>query len=287
MEKKWTAVIVPKNRIFDLKLKELWKYKDLIALFVKRNFVTRYKQTILGPLWFIIQPLFTTLMQTLVFGTIAGFEDSVTVPYTLFSMAGNVAWTYFSGCLSGTSNTFVANSGMFSKVYFPRMVAPISTVMTGMIDFALQFGMLTCFYVGFKISGAALWPSWALVLIPVLVIQMALLGMGLGTIISSLTTKYRDLQVFVSFGVSLLMYATPIIYTAESVFLESEALYIAMMVVNPMASIVEVFKYGVLGSAAPYGMWMFWGISWSITILVVLLGMIMFNRIEKTFLDTV
>lgn len=280
MSKKWTTVIEPQNKLFDLKLKEVWKYRDLIALFVQRDIKTRYKQTILGPLWFIIQPLFTTVIYTIVFGGFAGLPTDG-VPQFLFYMAGNVPWLYFSTCINNTSNTFVGNASVFGKVYFPRLTAPISIVITSMMNFAIQFVMFLCFYIYFAIGGANIHITWAAILMPILIIQMALLGMGFGMIISSLTTKYRDLQVLVSFGVQLWMYATPVVYSASS--LPPKAYLIVML--NPISPIIELFRYGWLGAGA-YSMF-YWAISWVVTATVVLVGIVLFNRVEKTFMDTV
>ena len=280
MEKKWTAVIVPQNKALDLKLNEVWKYKDLIWLFVTRDFKTKYKQTVLGPLWFIIQPLFTTLVQTFVFGNIAGLPTDG-VPQFLFYMAGNVPWLYFSTCLTSTSNTFVTNAGVFGKVYFPRLTTPISVVISSIINFFIQFFLFLGFLVYFFIQGSAIQITWVAALTPAFIIEMALLGMGFGIIISSLTTKYRDLQVLVGFGVSLWMYATPVIYAASSL---SSKMYNVIML-NPMSPIVELMRYGWLGSGTTP--WLFWGLSWIITFLVLFIGIIMFNKVEKTFMDTV
>ena len=247
---------------------------------MQRDIKTKYKQTILGPLWFIIQPLFTTVIYTIVFGNFAGLPTDG-VPQFLFYMAGNVPWLYFSTCINSTSNTFVGNAAVFGKVYFPRLTAPISIVITSMINFAIQFVMFMGFYIYYCIKGAEIHLTWAAVLMPVLVIQMALLSMGFGTIISSLTTKYRDLQVLVSFGVQLWMYATPVVYSSSS--LSSKAYSIVML--NPVAPIIELFRFGWLG-AGTYSL-MYWGISWITTIVVVLIGIILFNKVEKTFMDTV
>ena len=280
MEKKWTAVIEPQNKLLDLKLKEVWKYKDLIWLFVQRDFKTKYKQTVLGPLWFIIQPLFTTIVQTFVFGNIAGLPTDG-VPQFLFYMAGNVPWLYFSTCLTSTSNTFVTNAGVFGKVYFPRLTTPISIVISSILNFFIQFVMFLGFLVYFFVQGSGIQVTWVAALTPLFIIEMALLGMGFGIIISSLTTKYRDLQVLVSFGVSLWMYATPVIYAASSL---SPKMYSVIML-NPMSPIVELMRYGWLGSGTTP--WFFWGISWVVTFVVLFLGIIMFNKVEKTFMDTV
>ncbi len=280
MEKKWTTIIEPKRKLLDLRLDELWQYKDLIFLFVKRDFVTKYKQTVLGPIWFIVQPLLTTLIQTLVFGNIAGLPTDG-LPQFLFYMAGNVPWLYFSTCLTTTSNTFVLNSSVFGKVYFPRLVSPIATVISSVLNFLVQFVMFLVFVVIFMIQGASIQITWVAALTPLLVVQMAMLGMGFGIIISSMTTKYRDLQVLVSFGVSLWMYATPVIYSASSL---SETAYNIIMI-NPMSPIIELMRYGWLGAGTtPF---MYWGISWIITIVVLFLGIIYFNKVERTFMDTV
>lgn len=280
MEKKWTTIIEPKRKLLDLRFDELWQYKDLIFLFVKRDFVTKYKQTVLGPIWFIVQPLLTTLMQTLVFGNIAGLPTDG-LPQFLFYMAGNVPWLYFSTCLTTTSNTFVLNSSVFGKVYFPRLVSPIATVISSVLNFLVQFVMFLIFVVIFMIQGASIQITWVAALTPLLVVQMAMLGMGFGIIISSMTTKYRDLQVLVSFGVSLWMYATPVIYSASSL---SDTVY-GIIMLNPMSPIIELMRYGWLGSGTtPF---MYWGISWITTIVVLFLGIIYFNKVERTFMDTV
>ena len=280
MEKKWTTVIEPKHRLLDLNLKEIWEYRDLILLFVKRDFSTRYKQTLLGPLWHIIQPLLTTLMQTFVFGSIAKLPTDG-VPQFLFYMAGNVPWLYFSACLTVTSNTFVGNSAVFGKVYFPRLTTPIAAVISAFINFFIQFVMFLGFFLYFFFMGADVHITWAAALTPALIIQMAMLGMGFGIIISSLTTKYRDLQVLVSFGVTLWMYATPIVYPASSL---SPKLF-SLVMLNPMSPIVELMRYGWLGSGTtPF---FYWGLSWIVTLVVLFIGIVIFNKVEKTFMDTV
>ncbi len=280
MGKQWTTVIKSESRLLDLKLKEIWKYRDLISVFVQRDFKTKYKQTILGPLWFIIQPLFTTVIYTVVFGNFAGLPTDG-IPQFLFYMAGNVPWLYFSSCINNTANTFVTNSGVFGKVYFPRMTTPIATVITCILNFLIQFVMLIGFEIYFIAMGSDVRPTWMIVLLPVLLVQMALLGMGFGTIISSLTTKYRDLQVLVSFGVQLWMYATPIVYSISTL---SPKAY-ALIMLNPVSPIIEMFRYAMLGAGSCS--FLYWGISWIVTIVVVLIGLILFNKVEKTFMDTV
>ena len=280
MEKEWTTVIEPKKKLFELNLKEVWQYRDLIWLFVKRDFTTKFKQTILGPLWYIIQPLFTTIVQTFVFGGIAKLPTDG-VPQFLFYMAGNVPWAYFSSCLLSTSNTFVMNSGVFGKVYFPRLTTPIATVISSLFNFIVQFVMFLGFTLYFALSGADITVTWVAALTPLFVIQMALLGMGFGIIISSLTTKYRDLQVLVTFAISPWMYATPVIYSGTTL---SPKLY-SIMMLNPMAPIIELMRYGWLGSGTtPF---FYWGISWIVTVVVLLVGIMIFNKVEKTFMDTV
>lgn len=283
MEKKWTAVIKPKKKLLDLNLKEVYKYRDLIGLFVARNIKTRYKQTILGPLWFVIQPLLTSVIHTLVFGTIAGIAPGG-VPQYLFYLSGSINWALFSGVLTATSNTFVGNAGVFGKVYFPRLTTPIATAITQMFNFVIQFGIFLLMSLIFFLTGQVFQITWVALLTPLLIIQLALLGLGFGIIISSLTTKYRDLQVLVGFGVSLWMYITPIVYDANSI--AGRKLYTAMML-NPVSSIVEIFKYGWLGPGAGSTPWLFWGISWIVTFAVLFLGIIIFNKIEKNFMDTV
>ncbi len=286
MEKKWTAVIKPKKKLLDLNLKETFKYRDLIWLFVARDFKTRYKQTILGPLWFIIQPLMASVIHTLVFGQIAGLSTDG-VPQFLFYLAGSITWGLFSGALTATSNTFVSNAGVFGKVYFPRLTTPIATSITQIFNFLIQFAIFGgTALVFFFLPDEHFRVTWVAALTPILVIQLALLGLGFGIIISSLTTKYRDLQVLVGFGVQLWMYITPIVYTSNELIVDGvvSKLYVAMML-NPVSSIVELFKYGWLGAGSTP--WLFWGISWVTTFVVLIFGILIFNKIEKNFMDTV
>lgn len=278
---KFSVCIKPKNKLFSLNLKEVWQYKDLIWLFVQRDFKTKYKQTILGPLWFVIQPLFSTVVYTLIFGTIAGLSTDGT-PSFLFYLAGNVPWLYFSTALQNTSNTFVANSNVFGKVYFPRLVAPISIIITCIINFLIQFALFLIVWFCFFFTGANITITWAAALTPLLIVQMALLGLGVGIIISALTTKYRDLQVLVTFGISLWMYLTPVVYAASSL---GGGLFYKAVMCNPMSPIIEIIRYGWLGSGnIP---WLYWGISWAATLVVLFFGIIIFNKVEKNFMDTV
>ena len=278
--KLFSVKITSGNNVFSLNLKEVFRYKDLIWLFVQRDFKTKYKQTILGPLWFVIQPLFSTVVYTLVFGNMAGFSTDG-VPQFLFYLAGNVPWLYFSTCINNTANIFVMNSSVFGKVYFPRLTAPISTVITCMLNFFIQFVLFLIIAASYIFTGTAVQINWVAALLPILIIQLAMLGMGFGIVISSLTTKYRDLQVLVSFGVQLLMYLTPVVYTASSL----EGIFYKVVMLNPVSSIVELIRYGWLGSGStPWG---YWGVSWISTLTVLLVGILMFNRVEKNFMDTV
>lgn len=281
MQKQWSAVITPKRNLLDLNLKEVWIYRDLIKQNVRRDFKTRYKQTVLGPLWFVIQPLLSSVVHTLVFGTIAGLSTDG-VPQYLFYLLGSVTWGVFAACLTATSNTFVGNANIFSKVYFPRLVIPVSTVFTQLGNFIIQFLMYLIISLVFFLSGNTFSVTWVAALTPLIVIQMALLGMGLGIIISSLTTKYRDLQMLVSFGVHLLMYLSPVVYSSNSI--NSGKLYTALML-NPVSPLIELLRYGWLGAGSTP--WAFWGVSWLVTAVILFVGILIFNKIEKNFLDTV
>lgn len=276
----WTLVIGPKTGWFDLHLADLWRYRDLTLLFVWRDFVAQYKQTILGPLWHLLQPLFTTLLFTLIFGRIAKLSTDG-VPPMLFYMAGVIAWTYFAECLNRTSTTFIQNAGIFGKVYFPRLCVPISVVISNLIKFGIQFGLFLGFLLFFWMKGAPIHPTSAMLLVPILLLMMAALGLGCGIIVSALTTKYRDLQVLVTFGVQLAMYATPVIYPL-SMFPNSARW---MVILNPMAPIIEAFRYAFLGE----GLFNFGYLALSAGIITVILGLgiVLFNHVERTFMDTV
>ena len=269
-----------------LNLKEVMKYRDLIFLLVKRNFVSQYKQTILGPAWAIIQPLLTTVVFTFVFGNVAKLADCGAVPTFLFYMCGNITWGYFSGCLTGTSNTFIANSGVMGKVYFPRLCMPISTVFSQLISFGIQFIMFIAFLIAFLfVPGYSIGINlWALAY-PLLIIQMAALGFGVGTIISSLTIKYRDLQFLVGFGMSLWMYGTPVAYSLK-LFGEGSILYWVTRF-NPMTPIIELARYGFLGADAGSVDFPALIVSLALTIALALIGIVKFNKVERTFMDTV
>ena len=272
------------NIHFDFK--DIWQHRDLIVLLVKRNFVSRYKQTILGPAWAIIQPLLTTVVFTFIFGNVAGLASCGAVPTFLFYMCGNISWQFFSGCLSGTANTFVANRGIMGKVYFPRLCMPISTVLSQLISFGIQSAMFFSFLVIYLfIPGYRIGINLYALMAPVLIFQMALLGLGCGIIISSATTKYRDLQFLVSFGISLWMYATPVAYSMD-LFKSSRVLYLISRA-NPMSSIIEMMRYGFLGSEAGSLDWLSYGWSWIFTLILLFFGVLLFNKVERTFMDTV
>lgn len=273
-----------KNLNFDFK--EIWQHKDLILLLVKREFVSKYKQTILGPAWAVIQPLLTTVVFTFIFGNVAGLAECGAVPTFLFYMCGNIAWQFFSGCLTTTSNTFIANSGIMGKVYFPRLCMPISTTMSQFISFGIQSVMFIIFLVIYLfVPQYEIGINFYALMAPILIVQMAILGMGCGIIISSATTKYRDLQFLVSFGVSLWMYATPVAYSMD--LFKSNAILNIIARANPMTPVVEIMRYGFLGTEAGSVDWLSYGWSWIFTLVVLALGVRLFNKVERTFMDTV
>lgn len=279
MEQKWTTIIQPQNRLLDLKLNELWKYRDLIIMFVKRDFKTMYKQTILGPLWIVINPILTTLMQVFVFGNIANISTDG-MPQFLFYMAGNTMWLYFSGCLTKTSSTFTANAAVFGKVYFPRLVTPISIVISGLISFLVQFFIFIAAVIYYTCIGKIQPNLWVLAT-PFLVLELALLALGCGIIISSLTTKYRDLAVLVTFGVQLWMYGSAIIFPVSSLTEK----WAAMIMLNPVVPVVELFRYAYTGHGTVSIAHLAGGLC--ITVVILFIGIISFNKVEKTFMDTV
>lgn len=279
MDQKFTTVIVPKSKWLDFHLKEVWKYRDLVLLFVKRNFVSQYKQTILGPLWAIIQPLLTTVVFTVVFGRLAGLAAEG-VPSFLFFMSGSIAWAYFSNCLTQTANTFTGNAGILGKVYFPRIVMPISTVLTNLISFAIQFVMFLVFLAIYWAKGVVQ-PNWYALMMPVLLLQMAMLSLGVGIIISSLTTKYRDLKMLVGFGVQLWMYGTPVAYDIGII----PQRFMGIYMLNPMTPIINTFRTALLGLGS-FDL-VYYLISWGVTLVILFFGLLLFNRVEKTFMDTV
>jgi lipopolysaccharide transport system permease protein len=276
----WDLIIEPKRGLLDLHLADLYRYRDLVLLFVRRDFVAVYKQTILGPLWYLIQPLLTTITFTVIFGNIAQLPTDG-LPQFLFYMSGTVIWTYFADCLTKTSNTFVNNAQLFGKVYFPRLAVPVSILLSNLITFAIQFTFFLAFMGFFALTGADLRPNWWILISPLLVFMMAGLGLGFGIIISSLTTKYRDLRFLVQFGVQLLMYATPVIYPVSSIPERFQPLIQA----NPMTPIVEAFRYAFLGAGSFNPMNLLY--SFGFMLVVVIIGTVIFNRVEATFMDTV
>lgn len=273
--------IEPKNGWFDIDLKELWRYRDLILMFTKRSFIVVYKQTILGPAWIILQPLMTTLIYTLVFGNIAGISTDGT-PQLLFYMGGTALWSFFSSCLNKTASTFTGNSGVFGKVYFPRLVSPISTVLSAAINFGVQLMMFMIFWLYYIIKGQVSPNYLGILLLPILIVYLGMLGLGCGIIISSLTTKYRDLSMLVSFGVQLWMYITPIVYPMST--LGNGGLY-KLVMLNPVTCAMETFRWIFLGVGTVEPL--YWCISIVVMIMVMLLGVMIFSKVEKTFMDTV
>lgn len=287
--KDWDLVIKPKESLFSVDFKELWRYRDLCSLFVKRNIITQYKQTVLGPLWWLIQPALTVIMYMVVFGGIAGIPTDG-VPQPLFYLSGICLWQYFSDCLTKTSNTFVNNSGIFGKVYFPRLVMPLADVISNLLRFGIQFGLFIVVYIGYWLldpTCSAHLTIYALLFL-VLVLMMAGLALGFGTIISSMTTKYRDLQVLFSFVVQLWMYATPIVYPLSQT--AGRQLYgisvKTLMCLNPVTPVIEAFKYGFLGAGQFIG-WGWLAYSFVFMIVVLALGILIFNKVQKSFMDTV
>lgn len=276
----WTLVIQPYGSLFDLKLRELWQYRDLIALFVRRDFVAQYKQTILGPAWHIISPLLTTVVFTIVFGKIAQIPTDGLPPF-LFYMAGNLLWGYFSAVLLGTSGTFTGNSGLFSKVYFPRLAVPVASLVSRLIAFGIQLALFCGFIAWYMWQGAPLKPNAWVLATPLMLAMLAALALGLGVIAASLTTKYRDLTVLIGFGVQLFMYATPVIYPLSAL---PEA-WRPWAALNPVAPVLEWFRYAFLGvgTVDPHLL----VTALALTGVILLAGVVLFNRVERTFVDTV
>ena len=284
-EQKFETVILPKTGWFDIHLKEVWDYRDLIYLFVKRNFVSKYKQTILGPAWAVIQPLLTTVVFTLVFGNIAGLAPGG-IPSFVFYLSGTILWTYFSSCLTQTANTFISNRNVLGKVYFPRLVMPISTVCSELISLAIQYGFLVLFLVFYVITKQGVHPNWYILMTPLLVLQLAALSLGFGVIVSALTTKYRDLAMLIAFGTQLWMYASPVAYDMFSITgFAPGGKWHALYMCNPVTPIINTFRYGYLGIGVIE--WNYYLIGWITTLIILALGVILFSRVEKTFMDTV
>ena len=276
----WTEVIRPKSNLFDLKIKEVIRYRDLLYLFVKRDFVTQYKQTILGPSWHLIQPLFTTGVFTIIFGMVAKIHTDG-MPTFLFYMCGNIIWGFFSGIMVSTSGTFVANAGIFGKVYFPRLISPLSTVSSQCISLLLRLILLVIILCMFMFKTDVVRPNLMLLVVPLVVLMMAGIGLGIGIIVSSLTTRYRDLGIVVNFAASLLMYATPVIYPLSVV----QEKYRIIALINPIAPLVETFRYAFLGAGTVS--WLHISYSAIFTVVILCLGILLFNRIERTFMDVV
>lgn len=278
---KYHTHITSKHNWYDLNLKEVWQYRDLIWLFTERNFVVKYKQTILGPMWIFLNPLISSLIYAFVFGGIAGIGTDG-VPSILFYLAGNAIWNYFASCVTQNASTFTANAGVFGKVYFPRLTMPLSNVLSSVLQFGVQMILVLGFLVYYVITGAVA-PNWgAWLLIPVVLLHLGLLGLGCGIIISSLTTKYRDLAILVTFGVSLWMYITPVVYPMSQL---GDGLMKTVLMLNPVTAPVELFRYAVLGQGTIMPEYL--AISGIVTLVVLVLGIMIFNKVEKTFMDTV
>ncbi|MFC1517416.1 ABC transporter permease [Candidatus Margulisiibacteriota bacterium] len=276
----WTTVLKPNTSWFDINFKEIWPYKDLIKIFVHRDFVVYYKQTILGPFWFLIKPLLTTFIFTIVFTNIAKIPTD-NIPPVLFYLSGTILWSYFAECINTTSNTFVINSGLFGKVYFPRIIVPISVVLSNLIRFGIQFVLFIAVLSFFLMRGYPLTPNIGIIMTPFLLLQLAALGLGFGMIISSMTTKYRDMTFLTAFGVQLWMYATPIVYPLSQIPEKWQFFYS----LNPISAIVELFRAAFLGTTflQPWH----YVLSLSMTFFILVFGVIIFNKVEKTFMDTV
>lgn len=276
--------IAPSNNLFDLKLGEVWAYRDLLVLLVRRDFVSFYKQTILGPLWFFIQPLFTTIIFTFIFGNLAGISTDG-LPKPLFYLAGITAWNYFADCLTKTSTVFRDNENIFGKVYFPRLIVPLSIIVSCLVRFSVQlllFLLFMAYYYFYKQE--AFGPNWAILLFPLVLLLMALLGLGAGMLISAMTTKYRDLSFLVGFGVQLLMYATTVIYPLSTI-LKQHKNYTWLIKYNPMTTLLETFKYGFLGNGS--FSWLSLGYTTLAVVAILLTGIVVFNKVEKNFIDTI
>lgn len=281
----WTTVIKPKEKLLSINLREIWDYRDLCSLFVKRNITTQFKQTILGPLWYLIQPTMTVIMYMVVFGGIAKISTDG-LPQPLFYLSGICLWQYFNDCLSKTSSTFTANAGIFGKVYFPRLVVPISTVISNLLRFAIQFGLFLVVYAVYMIGGLPgseqIHTNLYVLLLPLLIVMLAGLALGFGILFSSMTTKYRDMTLLLDYFVRLWMYATPVIYPLSTI--ENEKLRLVMSL-NPLTGIVEAFKYGMLGHGE--FSWTMMAYSFGFMMVLLALGVMIFNRVQKTFMDTV
>ncbi|MEN8886038.1 MAG: ABC transporter permease [Winogradskyella sp.] len=283
-EDDWLYTISSKRKLIDFNFKEIWQYRDLLLLFVKRDIITLYKQTILGPLWYIIQPLFTSVIFTLIFNKLGNINTGI-VPAFLFNLAGISAWNYFKECLTGTSSTFTKNQSIFGKVYFPRVIMPMSITISNLLKFGIQILIFLGFYLYYLAIGKDIEMNILAFLFPVYVVMMALLGLGLGMIISSLTTKYRDLTVLVSFGVQLLMYVSAVPYPLAEAKLKFPALVATLVEYNPLTQIIEGFRYMLLNTGA--FSWFGFAYTLVLSLFIFLFGLVIFNRTEKQFIDTV
>ncbi|RYJ37841.1 ABC-2 type transporter [Flavobacterium anhuiense] len=279
----WLFEITPKNKFFSLNFKEIWQYRDLLMLFVKRDIITVYKQTVLGPLWYLIQPLFTSITFTIIFNNVAGIKTG-SIPPFLFNLGGIMVWNYFTACLNGTSDTFKSNASIFGKVYFPRIITPLSIVISNLIKFGIQFGIFIFFYILFYFRGADLSLNISILFFPILISFMGILGLGLGMMISSMVTKYRDLNNLIGFGVQLLMYISAVMYPMELIK-EKLPKFGWIVEYNPLAYVIETSRYMLLniGSISILGL-LYTAI---ITLTVFFVGLLVFNRTEKSFIDTV
>lgn len=278
---KYHIHISAENRWFNLNLQEVWQYRDLIILFTKRNFTIRYKQTILGPAWLFINPIISSLIYTFIFGGIARIGTDG-IPQLLFYMSGNAIWTFFSSCVTRNASTFTSNANVFGKVYFPRLTTPISNMITSIIEFAIQMIIVIVFLIVYLIKGEVQ-PNWtAWLLIPIILLHLGTMGMGVGIIISSMTTKYRDLSILVGFGIQLWMYITPVVYPLSQA---GDTIFKQLLLINPVTAPVEVFRYSFLGQGTIIPMALLW--SWVFTLFVIIFGIMVFNKVEKTFMDTV
>lgn len=279
----WTTVIKPKDKLLSVDFGELWRYRDLCSLFVRRNITTQFKQTVLGPLWYVLQPVITVVMYMVVFGNIAKIPTDG-LPQPLFYLSGICLWQYFSDCLNKTSSTFVSNASIFGKVYFPRLIVPISNVISNLLRFGIQFALFLVVYAVYQIFiiPGQIHTNWYALMLPVLVAMLAGLALGFGVLFSSLTTKYRDLQLLLGYFVSLWMYATPVIYPLSTIHNNTLRF---IMSLNPLTGIVEAFKYGFLGEGV--FSWGLLGYSFAFMVVLLAIGVVLFNRVQRTFMDTV
>ena len=281
MDEKYSTLIEPKTSLLSVDFKEIWRYRDLFSMFVKRDIITQYKQTILGPAWFFIQPLLTMVMYMIVFGGIAGISTDG-LPQALFYLAGILCWQYFADCLNKTSSTFTTNQNIFGKVYFPRLIVPLATVSSNLVRLFIQLFLFVVVYVYYLVVGVNVAPNWYVLLFPILVLMLAGLALGFGIIISSMTTKYRDLTILFTFVVQLWMYATPIIYPLSTI---TNTTVRTVMLLNPITSIVETFKYGALGIGS--FSWGALGYSFGFMVVLLAVGIVVFNKVQRSFMDTV